>query len=1173
MSSRLHRKPGHPYYIYALDYRETSSGICALHYLCHALNLEGFEAYVTGTFVRNEQLKTPLLTEEIVERHLLQQRIPIAIYPEVVTGNPLCTKVVARYMLNREGVINGNRVEAESDDLFFYYSSAFTPTTSDQFDLLTLPMLDTDIFSIQPHQPPGARSLLYLNRIPASAVDFSTFPEDLEVLSMAAPLPLAELAKTLRQAKVLYAFELSSTCTIAMLCGCPVVMLDLPGYEALGFSDKNLAILEGNGYARRDELSEIERARLTLPQVTQIYQRIEDQFWQQLAVFCGKTQLQAQIQLSRSQSTARRWMNERKLNPAQMVVAKDRLGEDASSLIELLIEARGRSGEEIEVTLASLRAAGDVCGFSLTLAVIVDTAISDIDKSCRLIDVTATNAASLINAHLQDANADWFMIVEAGSEFSANGLLIAALELRNVFDSCLAVYADEAMRLSDDDYGLSLRPDFNLDMLLSFPASLSPHWLFRRQAFLHLGGFLHAAGQAVELDYQLRLLEEHGLGCVGHVSEPLLTTEALRLQDRPDERAAIERHLHRRGYTQAYVGSSLPGRYEVDYRHGVEERVSILIVLGECLLQAQRCVETLLEQTLYSNYEVLLLDRGNTAPEVTTWLAGIEAMDVAQLRVLRYAADVSLVDIRNQAAHQAQGTLLLWLDAGVAIVAREWLHQLVNHALRPEIGCVAAKLLAADGHVRHAGLVLGLGGLAGRAFEGAGLRDGGYMQRLQVDQNYTALSGECLMLRRDLFLHVGGFEASPLFTPWADVDLCLRLHQAGYLNVWTPRAQLLMAAPMAVAPSAIQEEAMYGRWLTTMARDPAYNVNLSLTGSGFTFDQHGRRLTQGLLPQILCCPADDSGCGHYRIRQPMAALRQAGLVDGPISGDHPTALELERQQISSVIFQRQITDSQRESLRQLGRHSSALLIYELDDYLPNLPLKSAHRSDMPKDVLKSLRQAIGYCDRLVVSTPVLAEALAGMNADTRVVPNFLPPHWWAERRRSHREGLRPRVGWAGGGSHRGDLELVVDVVRALAAEVDWVFFGMCPDALRSYVREFHLGVSIEHYPETLAGLGLDLAIAPLEDNLFNRCKTNLRLLEYGACGFPVVCSDLEPYQGDLAVTRVRNRFKDWCDAIRVHLADPVASARQGNILRQQVLAHWMLEGANLQHWRAAWLPN
>jgi glycosyltransferase involved in cell wall biosynthesis len=228
---------------------------------------------------------------------------------------------------------------------------------------------------------------------------------------------------------------------------------------------------------------------------------------------------------------------------------------------------------------------------------------------------------------------------------------------------------------------------------------------------------------------------------------------------------------------------------------------------------------------------------------------------------------------------------------------------------------------------------------------------------------------------------------------------------------------------------------------------------------------------------------------------------------------------------------------------------------------------------MPKDILKSLRKALALTDRFVVSTEPLAEQFAGFHDDIRVVPNRLPVDWWGSLTSRRRRSAKPRVGWAGGISHRGDLELIIEVVRALANEVEWVFMGMCPDALRPLVHEFHEGVPIEQYPAKLASLDLDLALAPLEDNVFNACKSNLRLLEYGACGFPVVCSDIVCYRGDLPVTRVRNRFKEWTDAIRMHLADLDATAKMGDALRAAVHRDWLLTGDNLRAWRDAWLPD
>src|SRR5690606_39583836 len=118
-----------------------------------------------------------------------------------------------------------------------------------------------------------------------------------------------------------------------------------------------------------------------------------------------------------------------------------------------------------------------------------------------------------------------------------------------------------------------------------------------------------------------------------------------------------------------------------------------------------------------------------------------------------------------------------------------------------------------------------------------------------------------------------------------------------------------------------------------------------------------------------------------------------------------------------------------------------------------------------------------------------------------------------------------------------------------------------------YIHEFHAGLFIQQCPSVLASLNLDLALAPLEQNLFSECKSNLRLLEYGACGYPVICSDVRSYQDRLPVTRVKNRFKDWVDAIRGHINDLDAAARAGDELRAAVQGAWMLEADHLEAWR------
>jgi len=871
------------------------------------------------------------------------------------------------------------------------------------------------------------------------------------------------------------------------------------------------------------------------------------------------------------------WLGERWPRDVQQGLIDQRLQVNAGGprIAVVVLDGKGEV-EAVERTLLSLENKNRYR--NLDVRVLSPVALPGVEGRAEVLPLADGQEVAALNAAAVSSTADWLLAVEAGVEFTTSGLLIAALDLLGAPDSCLAVYADELMRLEDGEHGIALRPDLNLDLLLSFPAGLSRHWLLRRDVLLEQGGFAAECGEAFELDYQLRLIERHGLACIGHISEPLLASDAFALRDSLQERAVIERHLQARGYQQARVGSRLPGRYELDYGHAQLGSVSILIVVQDRLPQIQRCMETLLEHTGYTNYEVLLLDHGNQAPEMREWLAGVEAMGADQLRVLRFGSALSRSALCNQAAQQARGDFFLWLGDGAGVMDKGWLQQLLNHGQRSEVGAVGGKLLSADGKVRHAGLLLGLRGPAGRAFEGASFDDPGYMQRLQVEQNYSALSGECLMIHREVFQQVGGFDEAPLLARWADVDLCLRLQQAGYLNVWTPRVQLLVDAPPETASTVEEEDAMYERWLPVLARDPAYNPGFSLqVEQGFKLadPQLSWQPLQSWrpLPVVLGHHADRHGCGHYRMIQPFNAMRDAGLVDGHLSMGLLPPTDLARYAPDVIVLQRAVANGQLEDLRRMKAFSNAFKVFELDDYLPNVPLKSIHRQDMPKDILRSLRRGLGYVDRFVVSTQPLAEAFSGLHEDIRVIENRLPVDWWMGLQSERRAGKKPRVGWAGGLSHTGDLELIADVVKELAGEVEWVFFGMCPEGLRPYIQEFHSGVFIHQYPSMLASLNLDLALAPVEQNLFNECKSNLRLLEYGACGFPVICSDVRCYQDGLPVTRVKSRFRDWVDAIRSHINALDAAARAGDELRAAVMGGWMLEGENLEAWRKAWLPD
>ncbi len=1167
MRRELFSKRPQPYYIHAPDYRRSSSGIRVMHMLCDALNRSGQEAYISAG-VLNPELITPRLSVDIIVQHRNQGLNPIAVYPEITDGNPLNCNTVVRYILNQPGFVEGRGIFASEDVLFSYTKPLLLPGM-DEDRVLYLPAPDLRIFcppSDSTKRIPG-KVCYYQGRRGQARLDPALLPPDAIEITSSWPDSWESLVDLFQRCEYFYCTEASALAGEAALCGCLAVIMP---------NEWAPLKLESTAYgvAWGTDPAEFERARSTNHLLRQRLEKAQVDFWPALDHFIEVTQTAAAERSNYKKShQIRNWLASRAPTQVQHELIKAHLHTQASPRIELLVLNQDGDRGRLERTLKSLDLSA---GWHID--VLGESAISlPADERMRFFRLAGEPCADVLNRVIGNSDADWFLLVNAGEELTSSGQLIAQLELVQAPD-CRAISFDEIYR-QDGDLGVACRPSFNLDYLLSFPAGMARHWLYRREAVLEVGGFDPSLGGALELDLILRLVNQGGLAGLGHISEPLLITDMPALANVDHERQAIVRHLRARGYSNAQVTAAKPGRYRLEYKHVDSPMVSILIPAGAHLTKLQRCVEGLLGSTAYQTFEILLIESHPQDQAVHEWLLALAKLQEAKLRVVQPASR-NVAAMLNQAANQAAGDYLLFLASDTAVVEEDWLDNLLNHVQRAEIGGVGGKLLTPDGKIAQAMQILGLQGALGNPYVGEKLDEPGYMQRLQVDQNVSALSEDCLMLPRDLYVQLKGLDEERIPAPYAMTDLCLRIREAGYLLVWSPSVQLMLDRQESFEVTAQQQDAMYAKWLPKLARDPSYNPNFSLAQPG------GFKLADTQiswrpldiwrpLPVVLAHPADTMGCGHYRVMQPFNALREAGVVDGALSVGLMHVVDLERYNPDAVILQRQIGEERLEAMRRIKAFSRAFKVYELDDYLPNLPMKSVHRQHMPKDIVKSLRRGLSYVDRFVVSTDVMAEAFAEFHPDIRIVKNRLDPRWWGGLPTSaRRASSKPRVGWAGGASHTGDLEMIADVVKELADEVEWVFFGMCPEKLKPYIHEFHEGVAIERYAKKLASLNLDLALAPVEQNLFNECKSNLRLLEYGACGFPVICSDVRCYQdGLLPVMRVKNRFRDWMDAIRAHINDLDAAAKTGDELRAAIQARWMLEGESLETWRKAWLPD
>lgn len=353
--------------------------------------------------------------------------------------------------------------------------------------------------------------------------------------------------------------------------------------------------------------------------------------------------------------------------------------------------------------------------------------------------------------------------------------------------------------------------------------------------------------------------------------------------------------------------------------------------------------------------------------------------------------------------------------------------------------------------------------------------------------------------------------------------------------------------------------------------DPTFSRRLSLTSSNWQPDPVAMQASVIDVPgrQVLAITPDEWAASQYRILQPLNALARRGDILPPVvvKGDRhalPGDPELARLDPDVVLVHNCFDQVLLKRLR------SRRLILVIDDLLTALPEYNPFRPHQAPGIEKRLREFVAAADRVIVSTAQLAKALSLPDEGKIIIENALPESPWltlAENRKPVGENARLRVGWAGAQQHEGDLRVLKAVIRATADEVDWVLFGMCPDYLKPWVAEAVAPVSFNEYPHALASMNIDLAVAPLVDNTFNRCKSAIKLLEFGVLGIPVLASDLPPYH-DSPAHRLDNDPHRWIEAISGYRANREHLHLDGANLRQWVMANHLLE-SRLDDWHHA----
>lgn len=284
--------------------------------------------------------------------------------------------------------------------------------------------------------------------------------------------------------------------------------------------------------------------------------------------------------------------------------------------------------------------------------------------------------------------------------------------------------------------------------------------------------------------------------------------------------------------------------FEIKYEILKEDKISILIPNKDHLDDLRRCIQSIQERSTYDNYEIIIIENNSSEQQTFDYYKTLEGND--RIKVVTYEGDFNYSRINNYGAKFAAGEYLLLLNNDTQVITMNWMENMLMYAQRPDVGAVGAKLYYGDLTIQHAGIVIGLGAhrTAGHTHYKINHDNLGYMGRLCYAQNVSAVTGACLMVRKSLYEELGGLDES-FKVALNDVDFCLRLRDKGYLNVFTPFAELYHYESAsrgsdiedAAKAQRYNEEAAHFRekWKEVIDRgDPYYNPNFSLNYSDYS---------------------------------------------------------------------------------------------------------------------------------------------------------------------------------------------------------------------------------------------------------------------------------------------------------------------------------------------------
>ena len=612
---------------------------------------------------------------------------------------------------------------------------------------------------------------------------------------------------------------------------------------------------------------------------------------------------------------------------------------------------------------------------------------------------------------------------------------------------------------------------------------------------------------------------------------------------------AIADHIARVGLSGVVEYAVAPNLsiYKINYEINGTPLVSIIIPNKDNIDCLRKCIDSIEHKSTYSNYEVLIIENNSTEPATFEYYESIKS---DKIKIVKYEGNFNYSKINNFGETYAKGEYLLCLNNDIEVITPSWIEEMLMFAQRADVGAVGAKLCYADNTIQHAGVILGLGGVAAHSHKHYRRNNLGYMYRTGVAQNLSAVTAACLLLRRDVFESVGGFDES-IAVDFNDVDLCMRIRRKELLVVYTPYAELYHHESKTRGTKDTEKEQnqflresalVSRRWKHELEKgDPYYNPNLTLDREDFTYADV-KNVKPVSEPKLEIIPNCDiifiNGCDYsvphpirYRVDHQLEQLQANNISCHSVFYQNLT-MDYLRYARGFIIFRCPHSEEIEKFIKkakELNKH----VFFDIDDLVIDTKftdtlayvkqISPEEKAAYDGGVL-SMQKTMMLCDSIITTTTDLANELKNYLPEVFINRNVaseemlsLSQQALAEKefnRRSKKRQDKIILGYFSGSiSHNENYEMILPALLRVLKEnenVHLMITGILdvPPELEAFKKRIivHPFVEWKELPNLIASI--DINLAPLVDTMFNACKSENKWVEAALVKVPTVASNV-----------------------------------------------------------------